>query len=579
MEEILGWILLVVVGGAIAVTLLFFLIWILVALLARIFSLIVLYWAVTFLLAMLAGLITGIVLPARVLTGRGRQPFWQLRPADVVAGTAIPGKPAGPNRGYGWDDAWPNYLPYQALQDVRAVAGEARLHVGSFWGWLRSKARRPAATSTGTAAPSARTRITRALGSGVRGFPRFLWHLVILPVFLGYALAVWVSILGWIAVMAVIGALIAALQQIVLSVYRLFDILTRRRNRASLKCPHCFGESTLPGYHCSGEGCDVIHWTMLPGPLGLFTRRCSCGTQLPNTVRGAAARLAPVCPYCRQDMALGAGLRQTVQIPVVGSIGAGKSRLLEAAAIEFAEAISTAGGSLNALDDSGERFIATAWDHVSTQAITPKTPDGKAVGIPLEVRHGDLVVEVQILDVAGEAFATWETTANLRYLDNADVILFVLDPLGIPDVAEQFQRSSLARSVLVATGDQEESYGAAVDRMRAENVPLDRRSLGVVVTKGDVLLQLPIGRTMAGRDSADVRAWLVSVGADLLAQRFEKDFGDVRYFVVDSMTPRATQDPMNPWWVLDWVFTSSGTPLRPAEALQARTTELSGGTR
>lgn len=567
MEEVFGWLAFIVIGGAIVGTLVLFAVWILVAILARIFSLVLLYWVVSFLISGIIGIARGVIIPVRVLTGKGKAPFWQLRPEDVVEGRAIAVKPTGPNREYGWDSAWPNYLPFQALQDGRAVSREAALITGGYWSWIREKV---ASKPSGTAPTTTSGKVARATGATARWFPKFLWYLMMLPIFLGWALGIWMSVLAWLALMAIVGGLIVVLQQLTLTGYRLFDVLTRRSKKASLKCPKCYGESTLPGYHCSNEECDVLHWTMLPGALGLFTRRCSCGTRLPNTVRGAAAKLTAVCPFCQTDVVAGSGLRHTIQIPVIGSIGAGKSRLLDAATVKLSSVIGGLGGKVTPLDARAGAYLEAAGDRIAQRAMTPKTPDGDTpVGLPFIVQHGKAVVEAQIMDVAGEAFATWETSANLRYLDNADALLFVLDPLGIPDVNDQFGRSRLAHEVLVAVGDQEEAYGAPIDRMRADQIPINRRDLGVVLTKGDILQQLPIGQNLTGATSTSVRDWLIEVGCDLLVRRFEKDFRSVTYFLVDSMTDRDQDDPMNPWWVFDWVMRTCGTAVKPGEARRA----------
>lgn len=567
MEEVLGWFAMIFIGGAIVITVVGFILWVLFAILARIFSFVLLYWVVSFIVSIIIGIARGVMIPVRVLTGKGKAPFWQLRPDDVVEGRAIPGKPAGPNREYGWDSAWPNYLPYQALQDGRAVGRETALITSGYWSWIREKV---AAKGPGTAPITTSGKAVVAARATTRWVPRAFWYMLMLPIYIGWWLGVWVSVLAWVALMALVGGLTVFVQQVVLWGYRLFDVLTRRRKKASLKCTKCYGESTLPGYRCSKKGCDVVHWTTLPGPLGLFTRRCSCGTRLPNTVRGAAAKLGTVCPFCGSDVTAGSGLRHTIQIPVIGSIGAGKSRLLDAATVELSSVIKGLGGKVTPLDDSAGAFLEAAGDRMRQHAMTPKTPDGDTpVGLPFVVQHGKAVVEAQIMDVAGEAFATWETSANLRYLDNADALLFVLDPLGIPDVNDQFRRSRFAREVLVAVGDQEEAYGAPIDRMRADQVPINRRDLGVVLTKGDILQQLPIAKKLAEPTSETVRDWLIEVGCDLLVRRFEKDFRSVTYFLVDSMTPRDQDDSMNPWWVLDWVMHTSGTAVRPGEARRA----------
>ena len=562
MEEVFGWLLLILAGVAIVGTILFFVTWILLAIIARIFSLIIVYWSITFLLALLAGVIAGVVLPIRVLTGKGKAPLRQLSPADLVDGTVIKREPRSPNAEYGWDNGWPNYMPYQAREDGRAVRLEAVRHVSVFWNWFASKMPGGKAAGTGNWF----TRFFAGLG---RGIPKVLWTALVFPAFLGYFVGVWASTIVWFVVMSALGLLVTLVQQIGLGLYTLFDVSDRRRLRASVKCPHCYGESHLPGYRCSNPTCAVVHWTMLPGPLGLVTRRCSCGTQLPNTVSSAARTLSPVCPYCRQDLVTGSGARHTLQMALIGSIGAGKTRLLDAMIIELARTLHDIGGSIEPLNAAANQYFEQADARRQQAAPTAKTQHDRPVGLPFLVRKEKVTVELQVMDAAGEAFASWDETTKLRYLDTADGIVFVLDPLALPEIRDHLRRSQYANSILLATGDQEESYGAAVDRLRSESVPLKKRGLAVVLTKGDILTNLPVAASIDLTDSASIRQWLMDNGSDLMVRRFEKDFRDVRFFVVDSMLTRDAHTPLNPWWVVDWLLTESKSPLNLGQYVKA----------
>lgn len=558
MEELAMWLM-----GAVAVMVaVFFAVWIAVALLVRVFSIVLAYWIATFLAATIAGLVAGVVLPLRVLTGRGRAPLVQILPSDLVAGTIIRTKPLSPNREHGWDNAWPSYMPYQAREDASAVRSEVRLHLRSLWQWVASK------TSSGSRAAGG-GKISRGLSGTGRALPRLAWYATTLPAYVGYYLGTWSSTLVWFLIMGTIGTLITVVQKTVVTGHKFLDIFSRRRRDASLKCPHpgCYAESILPGFRCANPECGVIHWTMLPGPLGLLTRRCSCGSQLPNSVRAATKRLKPVCPVCRRDLAAGSGSRQTVQIAVMGTVGAGKSRLLDALVVELSQVVRGLGGAFTPLDARATAFLARAEARMRDGSLNPKTQHGEPVGLPFTVEHAGALVEMQVMDVAGESFTSWEETSRLRYLDNARAIVMVVDPLALPGTHDAFVRSPFAGRVVLASGDQEEAYGAAIDRMRAESVPVGRRSLAVVLTKGDVLRQLPGTDAVSSADSPAVRQWLIDTGSDLMVRRFEKDFREVWYFLVDSMQDRDAQDRLNPWWVAEWLLRESRSHLRLSEAL------------
>lgn len=527
------------IAAVFALVVVFFVVWTILALIVRVISYALFYWGATFLLGGLAGVGTGVVLPARLLLGRGKATLRQINPDELVAGRVITRKPAGPNREFGWDHAWPNYIPYQAIPDARAVAQEVALHLQAVWARLPKDGDAPTA----------------------------LWFVVGLPALLGYTVGVCLSALGWYVLMGAIGLFVVALQQVGLGWLRMTDVIGRRRRRESLKCPHCYGQSSLPGFRCAGPGCTLVHWSMLPGALGLFTRRCACGTRLPNTVSSAARRLQPVCPYCRRSLVEGSGGRQAIQIAIIGSIGAGKTRLIDAATVACQDVLGKAGGELSPLDERATVYLRQARNRIDRQAQTAKTQHQKPTGLPFLLRHKGATIELQLFDAAGEAFASWDETARLRYLDHAGSKVFVLDPLALPRVNDQFRRSGLSGSTLVAVGDQEEAYAAAIDRMRAEAVPVGGQRLAVVLTKGDVFTQLPIASSLAGHDSDSVRSWLVDNGSDLLVRRFEKDFRSIRYFIVDSMSARDAADPMNPWWTFEWLLGESAAPIRLAETV------------
>lgn len=571
MDEVVGWVLAVIAIGAVVI----FVAWIVLAVLVRALSYVVVFWGVTFLGALLGGAVVGVGLPIRVLLAKHIPSELQITPGQLTQGEVLKRKPRSPNAEYGWDSAWPNYMPYQALNDAKAVNREARQHLGHFWGWVTAKVAGKATTpQAGNSTSKAKGAGQKFTGSG-RVIPKVLWVALIFPTFLGYFLGIWISTLTWIIVMSLLGLGVTTVQWVLLGCYTLFDISGRRRLRASVKCTHCYGRSHLPGYRCSKSDCEVIHWTMLPGPLGLFTRRCACGTQLPNTVSKAARHLRPVCPYCQRDLAGGSGGRQTIQIGLIGSIGAGKSQFLETSITELARVLSDVGGTIAPLNEEAAAYLQQATSRRQQRAMIQKTQYRAPVGLPFLVQKERTTLELQVLDVAGEAFASWDEASNLRYLDTADGIILVLDPLALPEIHDHLRRSPRANSVLLATGDQEEAYGAAVDRLRAESVPLEKRGLAVVLTKGDILMQLPVASSIDVADSATIRTWLMDNGSDLMVKRFEKDFRDVRFFVVDSVGEPSITTTMNPWWVIDWLLAEAKSPLKLGPAVLAPLTSAS----
>jgi hypothetical protein len=368
--------------------------------------------------------------------------------------------------------------------------------------------------------------------------------------------------------MLALGFVVWIFQRIMLLGLRWADIIHRRQSNASLKCYYCYSESRTPSYRCLNPQCTIIHRSMLPGPLGLVTRRCECGTQLPNTIRAAARTLPTLCPYCNRELADSSGIRHTVQLPVIGSVGAGKTRLLMAAIVQLESWLTERQGTINAVTPEAQTYLEAARLTVRSHAETVKTPDALPEGVPLILRDAaGEVTELQLMDAAGEAFATWDTTADLRYLDNANAFLFVLDPLAWPQLRQELKLRGLAETVVVTGENQKESYGAAIDRMRAESVPLRQRKVGVVLSKADVLLKLPSAAELANCtiNNDSIRRWMWEHDFDLLITRMEMDFGEVRYFLVDSMNSQDPDQPLNPLWTLQWALQANGSTLTFAD--------------
>lgn len=543
--------------GIMAVVVVFYVLWIVFAVLGRIVSFMIFYWLVSFSIALVFGLLAGIRIPWRVLRGHGRKTFRQLTPADVVAGNVIKGKLRGETQHFGWDNAWPTYIPYQAKEDAIGVITETRATGAGWWGYLGNKFRPYASSGKGAKGV--------ALSTAKQG-PNVVWAAVLLAPVAGAVIGVWLSVGSWLLAMLVLGTVVWLGQKAVLLIMRWTDVLSRRQAKASLKCPICYEKSDFPSYRCSNPECSIVHRTMLPGPLGLIMRRCECGAHLPNTIRSAAKSLETVCPYCNVDLPSGSGSRHTIQVPVIGSTGAGKTRLLNAATTQLENRLGELGGSLNPLTSDAQEYAAKSRELTSQHADTAKTAQGRPRGVPfiMKDKQGNHV-ELQLMDVAGEAFNSWDSTADLRYLDGAQALLFVFDPLASPLIAREL-RLRPGQSVVVTSEDQEAAYGAAIDRMRAEGVALNSRALAVIVSKADVLLALPSARKLQDYDSGSIRNWLVEQDLELFVARFEKDFRVVHYFLIDSMNERDYNDPLSPASTIGWVLSTCKSAITLADS-------------
>ena len=264
----------------------------------------------------------------------------------------------------------------------------------------------------------------------------------------------------------------------------------------------------------------------------------------------------------------------TIQLPAFGSVGAGKTRFFAAALTATRNQLAATNGSLTGLNLEADGFLRASAQVLDSGTATEKTihtmrPEGR----PLKLTTGSgKTVELQVMDAAGESFTNLQATEELTYVNSAPTMVFVLDPLALPRVQAQMSTARNLSKILVATGDQEEAYASVVDRLNSEAVDLRNRHLAVVLTKTDVLRKLPIGKSLDPQTSDTVRDWLIEIEQDGFVRRIESDFGDVRFFAIDSLVLRDLHDPLNPLRVIDWVLSSQEVPIKLLPSLKPEAT-------
>lgn len=270
-----------------------------------------------------------------------------------------------------------------------------------------------------------------------------------------------------------------------------------------------------------------------------------------------------MCPYCEEGVVAGAATRRTIQLPTIGAVSAGKTRFLAAASTTLNRGLAEQGGQFTPLSAPAASFLQLAHDLMNTGQSTAKTTaNDSPEALPYEIKIGSRRLELHFIDAAGESFRNMDSTQSLGYIDTADVLLLVVDPLGLPGIYDEAVRAGLQQRLEIATADQEDAYASAIDRLRAENVKLKQRHLGVVITKLDVLQGLPSGAGMTPGDSLGIRQWLINVGQDGLVRRLEDDFAEnITYFGVDLMRPWPVTEAMHPINVCQWLLDASNTKI------------------
>jgi Double-GTPase 2 len=440
------------------------------------------------------------------------------------------------------DVAWPLYPFRQARTDLLRVGAETGRLYRRLWRWP-----------------------VDAFFRGWHG-SRFLWWfffpipLTVLYFLVATGFAALVTVALFVLVTAVcVGGTLAVLAPAV-GTLRWAESYRRRRLRTDASCSQCHHVMPWPAYQCSG--CRDVHHDLRPGRLGLFWRRCQCGTRLPTMPLRAAWRLRASCPRCRATLPTGSGAVRDIRIPVLGDPSAGKTRFLYAALHSLLRVADRHDISHGYPDPTSKDRADEALALIRSGQDTPKT--SATLPPPLNIRLG---VEhrqtlVHMFDAAGEVLRNPEMHDTLGFLDLGQGLVYVLDPFSIGSIRDRLtgHASESIRQAEMAAGDPEAAFNETVTRLRDSGVKASRQRLAVVISKVDLLqsagLEVP-------EESGAIEDWLTQAGVHNLVMAARRDFADVRYFAVASQAFPDGRRPDDPGIPLRWLLRAHGVRLPP----------------
>lgn len=470
------------------------------------------------------------------LTGRKGAPRL-ITPDDVLGNKGVLPKRRG-DTAFERDWAWPTYFTAQARVDlVRVWRADAEL-LGRGWSWIRE-----------TAADSWPGRI----GAALLFVP--LWSGVSAGALAATAAILLVStfalVVLWIAWAVPTGLL------------RATDQLIRRLRKASASCQTCYHVTSLPTFACLG--CGKPQRDIRPGRLGGIRRRCGCGRVLPTSVMRMAGKTSPSCPRCGETLRSGAAIVTDVRLPVFGPVSAGKTRLVYTGLLAIRDGVAANGGVMEFVDEDSEQAFDAAVSLIGAGGDTVKTPFGELPrAVTARYTAGRRRALLHLFDAAGEFYADRDDNTDLEFLDHAQGLVFVIDPFSIPWVRDHLGATSdIVSRAAPASEAPERVYHVTAKRLLDYGVATTKRRLAVAVVKADLLAGLPLA---AGLEPGNVRSWLERAGLDNLVLSAEREFGDVEYFLVSSLTGIPMSDPRSPAGPLAWVIGGSGLQLWPDQS-------------
>jgi hypothetical protein len=422
-------------------------------------------------------------------------------------------------RSGGHDYAWPHYLTGQVGLDAQAIVGATVVDVRRLWRivfW------------------TAPVRLARRILPYDYDEPRYwiapialTWPLLLviaaglLGVSAGAGIGLGIVLLAFAGVTAA-GYVAGAIG---IGVLRGFDRIVQRRRAAEATCPSCTFTSSLPTFRCPGlhdqdPEKSELHRELRPGRLGIWRRRCGCGTLLPSTLARASAALDTVCPLCDGPMFFGAGVATAIRISVFGAVGAGKTTWLRAAASGTAR--------LPALTGVFKR-------------------SGPFELIALAGRRGSMGAPAHVLVVDTPGMALLDRSGyDYRQFESAQGLVFIFDPLA-------------ATQTPSGVSGQEEAYQTIARRLNAAAPGTCHQRLAVVVAKAD-MVSTHEPEKAPGSSQEAIRQWLWA-REDNLVLSAERDFGEVRYFLSSNLDSAA-----DPAAALRWLLAVHKVKLDVAEA-------------
>lgn len=484
-----------------------------------------------------AGLLFGFVLIGLTL----HKSLWrapQLYTPDRFYEEQLKAHPPGPD-GIGPDLAWPLYTLRQADVDRTLVRKNLRLLYGRMWKW-------PADT----------------FYKGRHG-PRWAWWIFLGPLviavnvfLLAGGLSAWFSYGVYWAVLAAAKWTDRTVWQLVRQRMRAAEARRRKANCTQAACMECMHVTEWPAYLC--PSCGKAHHDVNPGKLGTFTRYCACGATFPTRQSKTAWAATAQCKRCKKELPEGTGAVRDIRIPVFGDINAGKTRFLYASLNSLMDEAERASVPITFPDAAMEEDVRRARELIRARRSTSKTsPGGVAITLRLRERHqSDLI---HMFDAAGEDYSEAQKYAELRFLDDSQGLVYVLDPFSVQAVREQLgsQQGEVVAAARAAAGDPDLAYGEVISRLRDGGVPVAAQRLVVVVSKTDLLrgagLDIPA-------DSPAIQDWLVKAGLQNLVTAMGREFAEVRYFAVASQDTTASRQD-DPGVPLRWLLATHGVRL------------------
>lgn len=386
------------------------------------------------------------------------------------------------------------------------------------------------------------------------------------------------------AVHATILFVVMAIVYVLFSITWLIDRIYLQAHSIKSNCPYCLQRAVIPQFEC--PECHNLHTKLVPGPYGIWHRRCTCGNKLPTTFLLGRSRLNAYCPHC--GSALAASDVQQFSISMIGGSTSGKTYLLTAFFHELFKSIDNNRNLYYEIPQMHVDMFDNLEDWFGGTKIegTQRNESSYMYSILMSSEALQVRKQFSIYDIAGESFEdqTMSDMRTLYHFRDSNGLIIVIDPLTSDSIRDRAEESGAdvseyAKMDATLVIQNFVSYLKTV----VTNVGAgkkDDRPVAVVITKTDLptidealsyehMAEMYRANSGSYENFSAIRDaicedFLLNNGFNDALAAIKVNFSNVHFFPVSAIghesngrkfTPRHVMEPFN------WILCSTDAPL------------------
>jgi len=184
--------------------------------------------------------------------------------------------------------------------------------------------------------------------------------------------------------------------------------------------------------------CGEMHQRLVPGPYGIWHRKCTCGEVLPTTFLMGRSNLEAYCPQCGSPLA--ASDVQQFALTIVGGTSSGKTVLLSSFYHELFQDMDNNKDLYYDIPEMHSDMFENLknWFNGEKCEATQMGQTSDMYSILLKSGSFEVDKQFSLYDIAGEAFEDPEMSAMIpqKQMRDSDGVVIVIDPLSALEMRE-----------------------------------------------------------------------------------------------------------------------------------------------